>query len=84
MGHKGKARYNLWKHTETVTFYEFQIWPNIKEGKLPERFTKEFPAEVWDFNTLFQFVYLLIKKNVLIFNFSFAGIHNQKDAFRTP
>ncbi|XP_021145090.2 interferon-induced, double-stranded RNA-activated protein kinase isoform X3 [Columba livia] len=22
-----------------------KIWPNIKEGKLPERFTKEFPAE---------------------------------------
>lgn len=31
---------------ETVLFCEFQLWPKVKVGQLPESFTKRFPAEV--------------------------------------
>lgn len=57
------------KHTETVLFHEFQIWPEVRKGELPEDFTTQFPTKVWVFNTLFQLVYLLIKNNLLTFNF---------------
>ncbi|XP_053920166.1 interferon-induced, double-stranded RNA-activated protein kinase isoform X2 [Cuculus canorus] len=45
-----------------------EIWHDIREGKLPERLINQFPAEVWDFNTLFQLIYSL-KNNLLTFTF---------------
>ncbi|KAM6083927.1 interferon-induced, double-stranded RNA-activated protein kinase isoform 2-T2 [Theristicus caerulescens] len=45
-----------------------KVWHTVRDGKLPEGFTNRFPTKVWDFNTLFQLVYLLIKNNLLTFN----------------
>ncbi|KAM9017950.1 interferon-induced, double-stranded RNA-activated protein kinase isoform 8-T10 [Ara ararauna] len=46
-----------------------KVWHKVRDGKLPDSFTNQFLTKVWDFNTLFQLVYLLIKNNLLTFNF---------------
>ncbi|XP_026700904.1 interferon-induced, double-stranded RNA-activated protein kinase isoform X3 [Athene cunicularia] len=62
---------------------KIKVWHNVREGNLPESFTRQFPTKVCDFNTLFQLVYLGIKKCTDIL-FLFVGAYNQKDAFKRP
>ncbi|XP_074899205.1 interferon-induced, double-stranded RNA-activated protein kinase isoform X5 [Buteo buteo] len=63
---------------------KIKVWHDVREGQLPESFTKQFPVKVWDFNALFQLVYLLIKHNLLTFNFFFQTPIIKKMLSRDP
>ncbi|NXD66161.1 E2AK2 kinase, partial [Eolophus roseicapillus] len=61
-----------------------KVWHDVRDGKLPESFTSQFLTKVWDFNTLFQSVYLLIKNNLLTFNCFIQALIIKKMLSRDP